>query len=62
MSGMVGELITVTGLLWDFMEGRIIPTSIAEINIVHVAIWVPVTLGLISGAGASIKRMFGRRG
>lgn len=62
MSALVSEFITIIGLFWTFMQTYLVPATVADINIIHVAIWVPVMLGLLTGTIGTIKGMWSRRG
>lgn len=58
---MLQVLLGAVTVLWDFVKTSVIPPDAASINIIHIAIWVPVTLGLLSMVIAWGKGMWSRR-
>jgi hypothetical protein len=61
MAALVGEFVAVITTLYTFVSTNLIPADVASVNIIHVAIWTPVTIGLINGVVAMIKRFWSSR-
>lgn len=60
MTSLVQTFVDVIGILWTFIEAHLIPTTVSGVNIIHVAIWTPVTIGLASMTIAFAKGMWKR--
>jgi len=58
---MLQVFLAVVTVLWDFVKANLIPPDVASINIIHIAIWTPVTLVLLSLVIAWGKGMWSRR-
>lgn len=58
MVALVQNFVDVITILWTFVQAYLIPTDVASITILHVAIWTPVVLGLITLVIGTIKGMF----
>ncbi|HEU4323289.1 MAG TPA: hypothetical protein VFS21_09060 [Roseiflexaceae bacterium] len=54
--------LNILTLLINFVMDTLVPPSIAEVNIIHVAIWLPVTIGLLSLVIALVRGFWSRRG
>lgn len=62
MALLVAEFVAVITTLYGFVEGNLVPADVASINIIHVAIWTPVTIGLITLVVSMVKGFWARRG
>lgn len=62
MAAIVAALVTLIGTFVTFVQDYLIPATAADINLIHVAIWTPVVLGLLSLTGGFLKGMWARRG
>lgn len=60
MLAIFQEFIAVIGSFILFVQDYLIPDTASNVNILHVAVWLPVTLGLL-GATASFLRSFWSR-
>jgi len=60
MVAMVQIFIDVITILWTFVQTYLIPATVADINIIHVAIWTPVVIGLLSMVISFGKGMWSR--
>lgn len=60
MVALVQVFLDVIAALLTFVQGNLIPAAVADVNIIHVAIWTPVVLGLAAGVVAFLKRMWSR--
>ena len=61
MSALINEFIAVITILYTFVADNLVPADAASVNIIHVAIWTPVMVGLVSSVVTMIKG-FWRRG
>lgn len=61
MSALVQAFLDIVGLFVTFIQTYLIPVDAASITILHVAIWTPVVLGLVSLTTGMLKRMWARR-
>lgn len=61
MGAMVQIFIDVITVLWTFVSSYLIPATVADINLIHVAIWTPVVIGLLSMVVGFAKSMWARR-
>lgn len=59
MSAVVTEFINIITLFWTFVKTYLVPTGVSDVNIIHVAIWTPVMLGLLTMTTTTIKRLWG---
>ena len=62
MTALVQVFLDIIGLFVTFVTDYLIPADAASISILHVAIWTPVVLGLVSLTTGMLKRMWARRG
>ena len=53
--------VDVLGIFMTFVKTYLIPATSSDINIIHVALWLPVTLGLVAGTISMIKGMWRSR-
>lgn len=61
MAAMIQIFIDVITILWTFVQNYLIPTTVADINLIHVAIWTPVVIGLLTMVIGFAKSMWARR-
>jgi len=48
MTAMFQVFVDIISLLWTFVQTYLIPASVSNVNIIHVAIWTPVTIGILN--------------
>ena len=56
---MIEQFLIIVGLFWDLSERYLIPNSVAEIDLIHVAVWTPVMFGLIRQTSKTIMNVSG---
>ncbi|MEM8535532.1 MAG: hypothetical protein AAGF95_32175 [Chloroflexota bacterium] len=56
---LVQPFIDVIIALFDFVVAYLIPTSAADVNLIHIGIWTPVIIGLVSSVVVMIKGFWG---
>ncbi|PDW00978.1 hypothetical protein [Candidatus Chloroploca asiatica] len=61
MVALVQVFVDVMGALLTFVITYLIPDEVADVTILHVAIWTPVTIGLAGMVIGFVKKMWGRR-
>lgn len=61
MSDLIQVFIDVVTALYTFVSTNLIPATAADVNIIHVAIWTPVVIGLIKLVVSMIKGFWARR-
>lgn len=61
MTALVQVFIDIVGALLTFITTYLIPDAVADVTILHVAIWTPVVLGLAGMTVSFVKRMWSRR-
>lgn len=61
MTALVQVFLDVIGALLTFVQTYLIPTTVAGVTILHVAIWTPVVIGLAGLTVSFVKRMWSRR-
>ena len=61
MSALVQTFVDIIGILVTFVKTYLIPATASDVNILHVAIWAPVVLGLITLTGSMLKGLWSRR-
>ncbi len=54
--------LNILTLLISFVMDTLVPPSIAEVNIIHIAIWLPVTIGLLTMVVGLVRGFWNRRG
>ena len=59
MGLLVAEFLVILALIFDFVVAIIVPADVASITLVHVAIWVPITLGLATLAITFFRKTWG---
>lgn len=59
---MLEAFVALIVVLYNFVVENLIPATAADMNLIHVAIWLPVIVGLVSTVVAMIKGFWGRRG
>ena len=57
MTDIMLVLLSIIGIMFDWIKIIMVPPSMSSITIVHAAIWTPVTIGLVKTTGALINRM-----
>lgn len=55
MNNLFAEFLLIIGQMWTWAMVVLVPSSMSTINIIHVAIWTPVTLGLATMTGTAIR-------
>ena len=58
MTAIFQIFVDVIGIFVTFVKTYLIPATASEINILHVAIWTPVTVGLIVLTVGMLKGMW----
>ncbi len=48
MTAMFQVFVDIISLLWTFVQTYLIPATTSDINIIHVAIWTPVAIGILN--------------
>lgn len=61
MVDLVQIFMDVIGVFWTFVETYMIPATVADVNIIHVAIWTPIMLGLVTGTIGTLRGLFRSR-
>jgi hypothetical protein len=61
MAALVTEFVAVLTVLFNFVKLNLIPVDVASINIIHVAIWLPVTIGLVKLTIGMVKGFWSSR-
>jgi hypothetical protein len=61
MVALVQVFVDVVGVLWTFVNTYMVPATPAGITIIHVAIWTPVVIGLLTMVSMFIKSLWGRK-
>ncbi|MBX0331163.1 hypothetical protein K2Z83_26290 [Oscillochloris sp. ZM17-4] len=62
MTALVQAFVDIVGILFTFVETYMVPATAADITIIHVAIWTPVIIGLITLTVGFVKGLWSRRG
>ncbi len=57
MNTLLAEFLNVVGVFTHWAMSYLIPASASEINILHIAVWTPDTLGLVTLSGGMVRRM-----
>ena len=58
MAALVQVFIDVLEILVTFVLDYLVPAAAADVTILHVAIWTPVIIGLVSLTVGMFKGMF----
>ncbi len=58
---MIESFLNLLGMLVAFVQARLIPASLAELSLLHVAIWSPVVVGLVALSARTLRSMVRRR-
>jgi hypothetical protein len=61
MVALVQVFVDVVGVLWTFVNTYMVPATVADVTIIHVAIWTPVIIGLLTMVSMFIKSLWGRK-
>jgi hypothetical protein len=59
MAAIFTEIMLVVAELFTFVETNLVPADAASLNIIHIAVWTPVTLGLIGMLVRVLKSFWG---
>lgn len=62
MAALVTEFVAVLTVLFTFVQDNLIPADVASVNIIHVAIWLPVVIGLVIMTIGMVKSFWARGG
>lgn len=60
MGAVVAEFVTVMTTLFTFIKTNFVPATVADITILHVAIWTPTTICLTALVGGFVRSWFAR--
>lgn len=61
MPEMLQAFVDMIIIFYNFVVENLIPATAADINLIHVAIWLPIIVGLVSTVVAMIKGFWGGR-
>jgi hypothetical protein len=59
MADIVAAFVTLVGTFITFVNTYLVPADADSITILHVAIWTPVILGLLSLTVGMLRKMWG---
>lgn len=62
MVTLVQTFVDVIGVLITFVTTYLVPADVASITILHIAIWTPVVLGLLTLTIGMLRGMWSRGG
>lgn len=60
MTALVQLFVDIVGILFTFVNTYMVPATVADVTIIHVAIWTPVIIGLITLTVGFVKRLWAR--
>lgn len=49
--------VAVIHILTDFITAYLVPHTVADVNLLHIAIWTPALLGLVTGSALVLRRL-----
>ena len=58
---LIADFLATLDLIFDFVLALVVPASIADISLIHIAAWLPVFLAVASGAVVFMRRTWPRR-
>jgi chemotaxis protein histidine kinase CheA len=61
MIAILQSLLDIIGMVWSGVTPWLVPASLGAINIIHVAIWTPVIVGLLIMTRSTIQRLTPRQ-
>ena len=62
MVALVQIFVDIIGIFFTFVQTYLVPDTASNINIIHVAVWTPVVIGLLALTASFIKGLWARRG
>lgn len=62
MTALVQGFVDIVTILFGFVKTQLVPADFASTTILHVAIWLPVVIGLISLTVGMTKSLWSRGG
>ena len=59
MVALFQVFMDVLGIMFTFVQTYLIPPTASDVNVIHVAVWTPITLGILGGVIAFFKKLWG---